>query len=177
MKKTDKHKGIKRQSMNVLPVYKQSFFVKHDREDGLRLNMMYEEHAVYCDMVVDNRFEGYHDVVHGGMLFGILDVIIWYAIFMETKKVGMTRKTEMEFFKPVMCNTQYRAIGKFDRIEDRDIYATAWIEDQSGECYARINALFKEGKDLSITDFLNNFDFRYTTPEIKAHFLSLLENQ
>jgi len=161
--------------MNILPVYKQSFFCKHDREDGLRLNMVYEDHAVCCDMIVDNRFEGYHDVVHGGMLFGILDVIIWYVIFMETKKVGMTRKTEMEFFKPVLCNTLYKAIGKFDRLEDRDIYATAWIEDQSGECYAKITALFKEGKELSISDFLDNFDFRYTTPEIKAHFMSLLE--
>lgn len=161
--------------MNILPVYKQSFFCKAEREDGLRLNMMYGDHTVYCHMTVDNRFEGYHDVVHGGMLFGILDVLIWYVIFMETKKIGMTRKTEMEFFKPVLCNTPYKAVAKFDRIEDRDIYAMAWIEDQEGECYAKVTALFKEGKDLSVSEFLKNFDFRYTTPEIKAHFMSLLE--
>lgn len=161
--------------MNILPVYKQSFFCKADREDGLRLNMIYEDHTVYCDMMVDNRFEGYHDVVHGGMLFGILDVIIWYVIFMETKKVGMTRKAEMEFFKPVMCNMPYRAIGKFERLEDRDIHAYAWIEDKDGECYAKVTALFREGKDLSMKDFLNNFDYRFTTPEIKAHFMSVLE--
>lgn len=158
-------------------MYKNSFFCKQDREDGLRLNMMYENHTVYCDMIVDNRFEGYHDVVHGGMLFGILDVIIWYVIFMETKMIGMTRKTEMEFFKPVMCNEHYKAIGKFDRVVGRDIYASAWIEDDNGECYARVTALFKEGKDLSIADFLNNFDFRFATPEIKEHFMSILEKQ
>lgn len=175
MKKSSKQEGEAKKQMNVLPIYRQSFFVSPDREDGLKLNMMYDNHAVYCDMVVDNRFEGYRDLVHGGMLYGILDVIIWYVIFMETKKVGMTRRTEMEYFKPVLCNIPYRAIGKFDRIEDRDIYATAWIEDRNGECYARVNALFKEGKDLSATDFLNNLDFRFTPPEIKAHFFSLLE--
>jgi uncharacterized protein (TIGR00369 family) len=163
--------------MEIMPVYKQSFFCRPDREDGMRLNVMYEDHTVYCDMVVDNRFEGYHDVVHGGMLFGILDVLMWHIIFMETKKVAMTRKTEMEFFKPVMCNEQYKAIGKFDRVVGRDIYASAWIEDSEGECYARVTALFREGKNLSAPDFLKNLDFSNTTPEIKAHFMSLLENQ
>lgn len=171
-----KHKGNKVQSKNILPAYKQSFFVKHDREDGMRLDMTYEEHVVYCDMTVDNRFEGYHNLVHGGMLFGILDVMIWYVIFMETKKVGMTRKTEMEFFKPVQCNTPYRAVAKFDRIEERDIYASAWIEDLQGECYAKITALFKEGRSLSLDDFVNNFDFSLTPPGIREHFLSLLGN-
>jgi acyl-coenzyme A thioesterase PaaI-like protein len=143
--------------------------------DGLRLDMIYEDHMVYCDMKIDNPFEGYHDVVHGGMLFGILDVIMWYIIFMETKKIGMTRKTEMEFFKPVMCNMLYRAAGKFDRVDDRDIYVSAWIEDQSGECYAKVTALFREGKDISISDFIRNFDYGRTTPEIKAYFMSLLK--
>jgi acyl-coenzyme A thioesterase PaaI-like protein len=161
--------------MNILPVYKQSFFCKHDRPDGLKLDMIYDHHIVYCDMKIDNPFEGYHDVVHGGMLFGILDVIMWYIIFMETKRIGMTRKTEMEFFKPVMCNVSYRAAGKFDRVDDRDMYASAWIEDQSGECYAKVTALFREGKDISLPDFIHNFDYSRTTPEIKAYFMSLLE--
>ncbi|MGD9577613.1 MAG: PaaI family thioesterase [Syntrophorhabdus sp.] len=163
--------------MEIMPVYKQSFFCRPDREDGMRLNVIYEDHTVYCDMVVDNRFEGYHDVVHGGMLFGILDVLMWHIIFMETKKVGMTRKTEMEFFKPVMCNEQYKAIGKFDRVVGRDIYASAWIEDSEGECYARVTALFREGKNLSAPDFLKNLDFSNTTPEIKEYFMSLLESE
>ena len=163
--------------MEIMPVYKQSFFCRPDREDGMRLNVIYEDHTVYCDMVVDNRFEGYHDVVHGGMLFGILDVLMWHIIFMETKKVGMTRKTEMEFFKPVMCNEQYKAIGKFDRVVGQDIYASAWIEDSEGECYARVTALFREGKNLSAPDFLKNLDFSNTTPEIKEYFMSLLESE
>jgi hypothetical protein len=100
---------------------------------------------------------------------------MWYIIFMETKKIGMTRKTEMEFFKPVLCNVSYRAAGKFDRVDDRDIYASAWIEDQSGECYAKVTALFREGKDISISEFIRNFDYSRTTPEIKAYFMSMLE--
>jgi uncharacterized protein (TIGR00369 family) len=160
--------------MGILPVYKDSFFCSPNRKDGLRLNMIYEKGTVYTDMFVDNRFEGYEDVVHGGIIFGILDVIMWWVTFMETKKICMTRKTEMDFFKPVMCNTQYKAKGELLRIEDRDIYASAWVEDSSGECYAKVTALFREGKDISIPAFIDRLDFTNTPPEIKEHFLSLL---
>jgi len=159
----------------ALPVYKESFFCGFARHDGLQLTMMYEDGIVFCDTNISNRFEGYTDVVHGGILFGILDVIIWYAIFMKTKKIAMTRKTEMEFFKPVMCSVHYIAKGRYLYTEERDIHAEAWIEDDAGEIYAKVNALFREGKDIPIEHFVNKFDFSYTSPEIKKHFYSLLD--
>ena len=161
--------------MGVLPVYKDSFFCGFGREDGLQLKMMYDKGIVHCNVNIDNRFEGYTDVLHGGMIFGILDVIIWYAIFMETKKICMTRNTDMEFLKPVMCNTLYVAKGKFLNIKGRDFFATAWMEDRSGEICARVNAKFREAKDISIERFINKFDFSRTSPKIKQHFYSLLE--
>ena len=114
-------------------------------------------------------------MVHGGMIFGVLDVILWYIILMETKKMAMTRKVEMEFFKPIMCGTHYRAQGKFIRIEKKDIHASAWVEDENGEVYARVNAIFREGKETNMTAILERLDFGDTSPELKEFFLSLAE--
>jgi len=158
----------------ILPVYKDSFFCGFNRKDGLQLKMVYEKGLVYCEVNIDNRFEGYTDVLHGGIIFGILDVIIWYAIFMETKKICMTRKTETEFFKPVLCGTPYLAKGQFLRIEGKDVHATAWIEDKNSEVYASVYALFREARNISYDDFINKFDFSRTTPSIKKHFMSVL---
>jgi uncharacterized protein (TIGR00369 family) len=160
-----------------LPAYRQSFFMSPERPDGLQLQMFYEDGIVYCDMFVDNRFEGYAEVLHGGMIFGVLDVIIWYVIFMRSKKIAMTRKVEMEFMKPVLCSTAYRAKGKLTRIEEKNIYASAWVEDASGEVYARINATFREGKNLDVAAFIDRFDFSTTTPTIKEYFLSILDKK
>jgi len=158
-----------------LPAYKRSFFLSPEREDGLQLQMHYEDGIVYSDLFVDNRFEGYAEVLHGGMIFGVLDVIIWYVIFMRTKKIAMTRKVEMEFFKPVMCNSLYRAKGDLVKIEEKNIFATAWVEDAAGEIYARVNAIFREGKDFDVAAFIDRFDFSTTTPNIRDYFQSLLE--
>lgn len=160
-----------------LPAYRQSFFMSPDRKDGLQLEMFYQDSIVYCDLFVDNRFEGYAEVLHGGMIFGVLDVIIWYVIFMRSKKIAMTRKVDMEFLKPVMCSTAYRAKGKLTRIEEKNIYASAWIEDGSGEVYARVNATFREGKNFDVAAFIDRFDFSTTTPEIRDYFLSLLDKE
>ncbi len=68
------------------------FFCNQDREDGMRLNVMYEDHTVYCDIVVDNRFEGYHDVVHGGMLWYTRCSYVAYHLHGRQKSGIMTRK-------------------------------------------------------------------------------------
>ncbi len=160
-----------------LPAYKESFFCSPDRPDGLKLSMVYEDHQVLCDLLVDNRFEGYSGVLHGGMIFGILDVMLWFVIFMETKKICMTRKTETEFLKPIMCNVLHRAKAEFLRIKGKDVHASAWIENENGEVCAKVNALFREAKDISLETAINRCDFSLTTPEIKDHFLSVLDGQ
>jgi acyl-coenzyme A thioesterase PaaI-like protein len=162
---------------NALPTYKGSFFCDLDREDGLKLEMYHKDNTVYCNFNINNRFEGYKDVLHGGMIFGILDVIIWYVIFMETKKVCMTRHVEMEFKKPVMCNLPYVAKGRIVKVKDRNFHASAWIEDGNGDIYSKVSAVFKESKDLPVSDLLGRMDFSRTSPDIKAYFMSLVETQ
>jgi len=160
--------------MDILPVYKKSFFCSPLREDGLKLTMVYENGYILCDVIVDNRYEGYEDIVHGGMVMGILDTMMWYAIFMATKKIAMTRHIDMDFFKPVMCNKLYKAKSNFLRIVERDIYAYASIEDENGELCAQVTGLFREAKDLPLQEFIDRLDFSLTPPEIKEYFMSIL---
>jgi len=160
---------------NILPAYKNSFFCDPNREDGLKLNMLHKDNIVYCNLLINNRFEGYTNVLHGGMIFGILDVIIWYVILMETKKICMTRHVEMEFVKPVMCNLPYVAKGKVINVKGRNFHTSAWIEDGNGNVYAKVNAVFRETKKLSAGDFIDRMDFSHTSPEVKAFFMSLVE--
>ncbi len=158
-----------------LPSYKKSFFLSPSRKDGLQLTMMYKNHRVYTDLFVDRKFEGYANVVHGGMIFGVLDVILWYIILMETKKMAMTRKVEMEFFKPIMCDKHYKAEGKFIKIDKKDIHAVAWVEDKNGEIYAKVTAIFREGKETDMAAIIRRLDFNGIAPELKEFFMSLAQ--
>jgi acyl-coenzyme A thioesterase PaaI-like protein len=158
--------------MSLLPVREDSFFSSRERNDGMRLRMRYRSGLVYTDMTVGNAFQGYNGVVHGGMLFGILDVIMWYATFLGTKKIYMTRKTDMDFLKPVMCGQPYRAQGRLLPMEGRDLWATAWIEDARKERCAEAKALFREARGLDHTDLMGKLDFTGVSPGIREAFMS-----
>jgi len=160
--------------MSILPVYATSFFVSEKRPDGMQLVIRYEDGVVYTNMNLDSRFEGYKGVLHGGMVFGILDVLIWYSILMETRKICMTRKTEMEFLKPVLCDTPYRAEARVVAVEERDIIAFAWVQDAHGDHYAEVKAVFREAKGLDVAQFVHSFDFSQGTPDMKEFFYSLI---
>ncbi len=161
--------------MSILPVYLQSFFTSKERPDGMGLTLRHENGAVYTDMLLDSRFEGYQGVVHGGMVFGILDVIMWYTILLNTRKICMTRKTEMEFLKPVLCNEPYRAEAQMVGVEEKDVLVSAWIQNAEGERYAEVSGLFREAKGLDIAEFVDQFNFRETSPEIRDFFYSLID--
>ena len=153
--------------MSLLPGYRKSFFMGRQRPDGLQLKVRYGRGLVYTDVTVSDAFQGYEGVVHGGMLFGILDVLMWYATFIEARKICMTRKTDMDFFKPALCDKPYRAQGKVLRIEDRDVWATGWIEDPNKERCAQVTALFREAKGVDYEDVVKSMDFTNVSPEIK----------
>ena len=160
--------------MSILPVYTDSFFTSKGRPDGMGLTILREDGVVYTNMFIDSRFEGYKGVVHGGMVFGVLDVIMWYTILLDTQKICMTRRTEMGFLKPVLCNTMYRAEARLVRVEEKDVIVSAWVQDGQGERYAEVNGIFREAKGLDIAEFVNSFDFSESSPEIKEFFHSLI---
>ena len=159
--------------MSLLPMYRKSFFSGQDRPDGLRLEMHYQKGLVYTDINVSSAFQGYEGVVHGGIEFGILDVLMWYVIFLETRKICMTRKTDMDFLKPVLCGAQYRAQAELLRVEDRDVWARGWIEDSEKETCAQVTALFREAKNTtaSYRQLVERMDFTGVSPEMKKMIL------
>lgn len=158
--------------MSLLPADRGSFFGGLQSPEGPSMHLYFSKGMVYTDITPGQAFEGYENVVFGGMLFGVLDVVMWYAIFVTTKKICMTRKTDMDFFKPVLCGKPYRAQGKLLRIEERDVWATAWVEDEAKVRCAQVTALFREAKGLDRVRFMTRFDFTGVSPRIRDIFLS-----
>lgn len=161
--------------MNILPVYKASFFLSQKREDGLKLRVIYAGDFVYTDFQIGEQYQSETDSLYNGILFGIMDVLMWYAILMQTKKICMTKKINIEFLEPISCNVPYRAKSKLLNNDEKDFHVTAWIEDSDGHIYTKVTALFREGKGMNAADIIENFDFSETTSEMKELFDSFLK--
>ncbi len=155
-----------------LPVYKDSFFANQRRPDGMRVKVEQEGDVVACDLRLEDRFSSPVGPIYDGLLFGVLDMLIWYVIMVRTGKVCMTRTIDMDFLEPVMAGSDYRAVASLEGVTGRDIRTLAWIEDKAGRRCLVLKALFRESRRGSIEDVLKNLDFSETTQEIRDLFMS-----
>ncbi|NLW36836.1 PaaI family thioesterase [Syntrophorhabdus aromaticivorans] len=154
----------------ALPIFKASFFLNQKRRDGLKLRVIYAGDHVYTDFRLSNGFQSETNSLYGGIFFGIMDVLMWYAILMEARKICMTKKITVDFFEPLLCGAPYRAKSKLMNVNGKNFYVTAWTEDANGEVCTKVDALFREGKNISMADILRDFDFSETTPEMEEFF-------
>ena len=160
--------------MSRLPIYKASFFLSQKRKDGVRLKVIYAGDHVYTDFQVKDGFKSETDTVYNGILFGIMDVLMWYAIMMETKKICVTRKIDIESLEAISCNVPYRAKSRLVSHDEKDYHVISWIEDGKGQIRVKVKALFKEGKGVTMAKIIKDFDFSETTPEMKELFDSFV---
>jgi acyl-coenzyme A thioesterase PaaI-like protein len=160
--------------METLPSHKKSFFVSPERLDGLRLKMMWDGDKIRCDLRLDERFENETGTVLSGILFGIMDVMMWCAILVNTGKICVTRTVKADFVAPVEPDKPYKATSQFIRIEGRDVHVAAYIKDDSGNICATVDAIFRENKEIRLEEAMERLDFSGISPKVKQFFQSLL---
>jgi uncharacterized protein (TIGR00369 family) len=156
----------------LLPGYKKCFFCG-PATGGLALELHYGSGKVTCEFTAHERFQGYDGMLHGGIVTGILDEVMWWTLFMETKKICATWKIEAEFKRPVMCGKTYHAHGNLLQAERNTYHLSAIIEDVAGKLCAQGNASFRRTRGFNLDDITKYLDFRGVPREIRSLFHSL----
>ncbi len=68
---------------------------------GLRLRFYETEEGLLCRWKPDEEFQGYPDVLHGGIQATLLDEIAGWLVYIKLETTGVTKKIEVEYFRPV----------------------------------------------------------------------------
>jgi len=134
------------------------------------LKLHYREEGAFCEFVAPERFQGYDGMLHGGIVTGILDEVMWWALFMEKKVICATSKIEVSFKRPVICGDGYKASGRLVRTAGRSYLMYGQIEDQVGHVCARSNGSFRAIGKFTVDDIVKHLDFRGVPPEIRSLF-------
>jgi hypothetical protein len=66
---------------------------------------------------------------------------------------------DIEFRRPVMCGTTYRASGSYHGVKHGSYQVSASIEDGSGKVCAKAVGLFRKAKDMPSEELFRNLDF------------------
>jgi acyl-coenzyme A thioesterase PaaI-like protein len=75
-----------------------------DNPIGLRLNFREEADEVVADWVPSKPYEGWMNVLHGGIQATLLDEIASWVVFVKMKTAGVTRQMDVRYRKPVLVS-------------------------------------------------------------------------
>jgi acyl-coenzyme A thioesterase PaaI-like protein len=128
----------------ILPGHKNCFYCDPDVEHGLKLKIAHGHGGVVTNLLIDDRFQGYEGVVHGGIVMGVLDELMWWAILTNTKRICMTLKVDMSFARPIRCGALYFGRGRLEGVDGADLRASATIGDASDRICAVATGVFRE---------------------------------
>lgn len=82
----------------------QCFGCSPNNKIGLQMNFYEDGEFIKCDWQPRDHFQGYYNVLHGGILSTLMDEIASWYIFTQLKTAGVTARIEVRYVKPVYTN-------------------------------------------------------------------------
>ena len=152
-----------------LPSYDKCFFCG-PATGGLALGLEYRDGSAFVEFTAHEKFQGYDGMLHGGIVTGILDEVMWWTLFMETKVIAATWKIEVEFRRPVLSGRTYRATAELLRSDHGNYHLSGLIEDVEKKVAARSTGIFRKTRGFTMEEVVKHLDFRGVPEEVRGLF-------
>lgn len=125
-------------------IYNNCFACGKDNPIGLKLEFEYTENSSVAYHVVGDNFQGYHDIVHGGIVTTLLDEAMAKIIHAKGM-VAVTGDINVKFRRAVPTNKEIKITGTILKERSRTIQTTGKIEFD-GKILAEATATFVKVK-------------------------------
>jgi len=111
------------------------FVCDQDNEGGLRQRFFLDDELgrVVAEFIPSADHSGAPNYAHGGVSMAVLDDAMAWAIIAIKDRFGLTRKAEVEFFRPVLVGRAYEVQAWVESFEDRSLVARAELRSSEGK--------------------------------------------
>jgi uncharacterized protein (TIGR00369 family) len=108
-------------------------------EHGMRLRIVPTEDGCRAVFTPPRRYEGFHGMVHGGIVATLLDEVIAWACRLRGYN-ALTAELSVRYKKPVPVNEPVEVVGKVIREHGKLVHAESFIRNEKGEVLAAASA-------------------------------------
>jgi uncharacterized protein (TIGR00369 family) len=95
---------------------------------GLHLELHAGNGRCWTELELDQRFEGWEGIAHGGIVSTILDEVMAWAL-VDNDSWGVTARMQVEFKRPVPIGRRIRGEGRVVDVRRRIVRATGVLLD------------------------------------------------
>ncbi len=100
---------------------------------GLKMQFYTDAKTITSWISVPDRFTGWSNLVHGGILSTVLDEIMGRAAIHLLKKLPMTKSMTVDYLKPVLAGVEVKVVGKVIKSDEREALVEGTIYNMDGE--------------------------------------------
>lgn len=111
-------------------------FVCGDRNDyGLKVDFFYDKGVSKAEYVAEEKFQGYKDILHGGIISALLDEVMIKAVIAKGTLV-VTAEIQVKFIKPVKIGEKLFLEGRVTGEQKKIFTAEGTASNSKGEIVA-----------------------------------------
>lgn len=123
--------------------YQGCFVCGEDNKSGLKLKFYFDSASqkAWTEFIPDRPFEGYRDILHGGIISSILDEVMIKAILYENI-LAVTSKLTVEFKQPAAIGEKLRAEGWITGRKGKAFFTEGQLLGNGGRLIAYSNAVY-----------------------------------
>lgn len=114
---------------------------------GMKLSFEYNGDSASVWFDSPACYEGYHGVIHGGIIATLLDEAM-AKIILSKSLVAVTADLNIRYRKPLTVGTRVKATGTITLQKSRTLHTEATLTDESGNVYAESKAVYIVVKHL-----------------------------
>ena len=127
--------------MKTIPNYPYCFVCGDKNKIGLKVDFFFDEGKAKAQYTPTPEFEGYKDILHGGILSALLDEVMIYSIIAQGI-ITVTVQMEVKFKKPAKIGETLQLEGQITEDKGRIILTEGKIFKQDGTIIATSKGKF-----------------------------------
>jgi uncharacterized protein (TIGR00369 family) len=127
--------------MKPLKRYSQCFICGDQNPFGLNVEFYQKDQKVVGEYIVQKHFQGYRNILHGGILSALLDEVMIKSILAQNI-LTLTCEIKVRFRKPVKIGQRLLLEGKPTENKGKILLAEGKITNEAGETVATAEGKF-----------------------------------
>ena len=131
--------------MKTIPNYPYCFVCGDKNKIGLKIKFFFDEGKAKAHFTPTPEFEGYKDILHGGILSALLDEVMIYSIIAQGI-ITVTVQMEVKFKKPAKIGEKLYLEGKMTEDKGKVLFTEGKIFRQDGAIIAEAKGKFYRAK-------------------------------
>ncbi|MCP4567307.1 MAG: PaaI family thioesterase [FCB group bacterium] len=132
--------------MRELPLYSGCFVCGQENRIGLKARFFWDGEKAVCDIVAEEAFAGYKNILHGGIVATLLDEIMIKALLAEDI-LAVTAEITIRLKNPVYTGDNLHLEGWKTDQAGNVFHTRGRAVNQSGEIVAEATAKYVKPKE------------------------------